>query len=560
MNKLYPFCRKRFTIILVILSSLALLVFLRLLYLDTFKDTFLNNQGDYESVHYRQIPAIRGMLFDRNGVPLAVSAPIYDIIADPKTLLMFPDKLPLLANNSALGIPLVQLNSMLNARPKSRYLILTRDLAPSQMQSIMDMRIPGIYAQTHYQTYYPMGEPLAQVVGFTDNNNKGQDGLELALEPTLGATQGREAVLRTAKGKVLGVLQIITPAKSGKDVTLSIDSRLQYVAYEALKEQVEKVQADNGSVVILDPSNGQILAAVSYPSYNPNNPSERTGENVKDRAITDLFEPGSTIKTLTIAGALEHGKYTPTTPIDTRPGWIVVGGHRLNDEHSHGLIDVTQVLKYSSDVGITKIVFSQPREYTYNMIMSTGFGQRTGSGFPGEARGLTHPLAGMSKLEFVNMAFGYHLSVTTLQLARSYSAIANGGILYPLSFIKSDVTPVGTRIMSEKTAQEMRAMMETVVQVGGTATRASVKAFRIAGKTGTTNIAAPHGYYKDRYNAMFVGIVPANNPRLVIAIHITNPKKSYIYHQGGMTSAPVFATIANSAVRILGIPTSGTSS
>ena len=559
-DKSYPFSGKRFAIVLSILALLAVAVFARLLYLDTFKRDFLLNQGDYESVHYRQIPAVRGMLLDRTGAPLAVSAPIYDIIADPKTMLEFPSDIVRLAHNPALGIAYPQLEAMLKARPKSRYLMLAKSLPPNQMQSIVDMRVPGIYTETHYNTYYPMGEPAAQVIGFTNNDNQGQEGLELSLNPLLSSTVGREAVLRTAKGQILGVLNIEKPAHSGQDIELSIDSRLQYIAYQALKNQIKKVEADSGSIVIVNPRTGEILADANYPSYNPNDPTQRSGPGVRNQAATDLFEPGSTMKTFTIAGAISHGKYTPSTLVDTSPGYIVVGGHRLPDEHPHGTITVSQVLKYSSDVGTTKIVLSQPWDYTYNMITAAGFGKKTGSGFPGELRGVVHPLDRMAKLEMVTMSFGYHISVTTLQLARAYSAIANGGVLLPLTFIKDPQNVQGVRIMSPKVAQEMMQMMHGVVQKGGTALRANIKAFDVAGKTGTSNIAAPHGYYKDKYNAMFVGIVPLNDPQLVIAIHITNPHKSYIYHQGGMTAAPVFSTIASAAMRILGIQTDGVSS
>lgn len=555
MNLKHAFSRPRFIVILVLLCVLALAVFARLIYLNTFQRSFLMNQIDYQSIHYRPIYAARGMILDRNGVPLAVSAPLDDLIGDPKTLLEFPNEIPVLAASPVINLPEQQLMSMLLANPKSRYLVLRKNLPPQVAQQVMALRIPGVAVEVHYTSYYPMGAPLAPLIGFTNINNQGQSGLELAFNKTLSDTTGREAVLRNARGRVISVVKVIKPAQDGKTVTLSIDSRIQYLAYQALAAQVQKVHAENGSVVVTDPYTGEILAAASYPSFNPNNVNDRVGANVKDRAVTDTFEPGSTMKVFSIAAALTHGQYTPTTPIDTRPGWILLDGHRVHDDQDNGLTDVTGVLKYSSNVGVSKIVLSQPWSYTYDMITGVGFGSLTGVEYPGESSGIIHPLSHLSKLEFANMAFGYHIAVTTLQMARAYDAVANGGMLYPLTFVKRTTPPQGVRVMPEKVAEEMRVMMHTVVEAGGTGTRADIKGYETAGKTGTTNLAGPHGYYQNRYNAMFAAIVPVNHPKIVVIIHVTDPK-GWIFQFGGQTSAPIYAEIAPRILALLGVPPS----
>jgi cell division protein FtsI (penicillin-binding protein 3) len=550
----FPFSRYRYLAVVIILMIIAIVLLLRLVYLGETDQAFLLSKANQQAIRTITIPASRGAVLDRNGIPLAVSAPLDNVVFDPKLMLQNKQYWHELARSQELGLSYEQIASLVEQHPHSQFLYVKKGLPPNDGQAIAALKIPGVYIEQVFQTFFPSGPSAAQLVGFTDTNNQGQDGLELAYNKWLKATPGREQVLDNAIGQVLSVLNVIQPPQNGKDLVLSIDSRIQFVTYQALKEQVEATHADSGAAVVLDPSNGEVLAAASYPSFNPNDVQDRTGPGVRNRAITDTFEPGSVAKTFSIAAALESGQYTPTTPIDTRPGFYFFHGHKIRDDSDFGLIDVTGVLKYSSNVGVSKIALSLPHQQVYGMFVKAGFGQQPSGGrFPGEASGTLHPLSQMGDFEYATMTFGYDLSVSTLQLARAYAAVANGGILYPVSFVKHDYAPEGTRIMSQKTAQELTAMLKTVTETGNTGMLANVAGYTVVGKTGTSHIAAPHGYYKNKYNAVFAGFVPMEDPKLVIVVHINNPK-GYYNSFGGVSAAPVFAKIAASSLSILGVP------
>jgi cell division protein FtsI (penicillin-binding protein 3) len=548
------FSRHRFLTILVILLLIVGLVVGRLFYLAEIDKGFLRGKGMAEADHPLIVPAFRGLILDRNGIPLAISAPIDNIVFDPKVLIQSPASWEQLASNPDLGLTFDQIKDMVTSHANLQYFVAKRNLPPAVAEEIASMQIPGVYIEKKHESFYPLGPATAQIIGFTDFNDTGQDGLELAFNKQLQAINGRELVTENALGQVLTVDTMIRPPRDGQNLTLSINSEIQYVAYQALEDEVTSSQATSGSVVVLDPHTGEVLAAVSYPSFNPNSYTDRSGTNVKDRAITDTFEPGSTMKVITLAAALDSGKYTATTPIDTSPGFFFVDNNKIRDDGNYGLIDTTAVLTKSSNVGISKIALSLPRETVYNMFSNLGIGSSPSGMFPGEASGFMYPADSIGDFQFATMTFGYSVSVSLLQLARVYAAIANNGVILPVTFLKVDSPPAGTRAMSAKTAETLIQMLETVVGPGGTGILANIPGYQVAGKTGTAHQAAPQGgYYKDRYNALFVGLVPANDPRIVIAVRIDNPQ-GYYNSFGGVSAAPVFAKVAAESMHILGVP------
>ncbi|MDO8953506.1 MAG: penicillin-binding protein 2 [Gammaproteobacteria bacterium] len=548
------FSRYRFITILVILLLIVGLVIGRLFYLAEVDKSFLQNKGMMEADHPLVVPAYRGLILDRNGIPVAISAPIDNIVFDPKVLVQSPASWEQLANNPDLGLSYNQIKAMVLAHSKSQYLVAKRNLPPNVAQEVNAMQIPGVYIEKKHESFYPYGPALAQLLGFTDYNDTGQDALELAFNGKLQALNGRELVTENAIGQVLTVDSVIRPPVDGSTLILSIDSRIQYIAYQALQEEVTSTQAISGSAVVIDPQTGEVLAAVSYPSFNPNSYADRSGSNVKDRAITDTFEPGSTMKVITMTAALESGKYTATTPIDTNPGFFFVDGHRIHDDGNYGLIDTTGVLTKSSNVGISKIALSLPRQSVYNMFLNYGIGSAPSGMYPGEATGFMYPEDSMGDFQFATMTFGYSVSVSLLQIARVYATIANDGVILPVSFLKLSAPPSGTRIMSPKTDTTLIQMLETVTGQGGTGILANTPGYIVAGKTGTAHQAAPQGgYYKNRYNTLFVGIVPADHPRLVIAVRIDDPQ-GHFNSLGGVSAAPVFSKIAGQSMHILGVP------
>ncbi|MDF2690536.1 MAG: penicillin-binding protein [Gammaproteobacteria bacterium] len=548
------FSRHRFLTILIILLLIVGAVVGRLFYLAEIDKTFLQDKGMAEADHPLMVPAYRGLILDRNGTPLAISAPIDNIVFDPQVLIQSPSSWEQLASSPDLGLTFDQIKAMLMAHPNAQYLVAKRNLPPSVADEIAAMQIPGVYIEKKHESFYPLGPAIAQIVGFTDYNDSGQDGLELAFNRQLKAIDGQELVTENAIGQVLTIDSLVRPPRDGQSITLSINSEIQYVAYQALEDEVTSTQATSGSAVVLDPKTGEVLAAVSYPSFNPNSYTDRAGVNVKDRAITDTFEPGSTMKVITLAAALDSGKYSATTPIDTDPGFFFVDGNKIRDDSNYGLIDTTAVLTKSSNVGISKIALSLPRQTVYNMFINLGIGTAPSGMFPGEANGFIYPSNTLGDFQFATMTFGYSVSVSLLQLARVYAAIANDGVILPVTFLKIDSPPAGTRVMSAQTAHTLIQMLQTVVGPGGTGILANIPGYQVAGKTGTAHQAAPQGgYYKDRYNTLFVGMVPAENPRLVIAIRIDNPQ-GHFNSYGGVSAAPVFANIAEQGMHILGVP------
>jgi len=510
---------------------------------------FLLQQGDMRFLREMPIPVSRGSIFDRYGRPLAVSTPVDSLWADPKVLLQHADRIPALA--AALDVNAAQLQRRLEERGNYEFVYLRRLMDPIAAHKVLDLKIPGVYKQREYRRYYPTGNVTAQVLGFTNINDQGQEGLELAYNNWLSGTPGLQKVIRNRLGQIVQSVELVREPKPGHNLTLSIDRSIQYLAYQYLAEAYIKYHARAASMVVMDARTGGILAMVNLPSFNPNNLSGSTPRDWRNRAVTDVFEPGSVIKAVTMSAALQSGKWTPTHPIvDTAPGWYMMDGYTIRDVANFGKLDLTGVLTNSSNVGASKITATISNQRLYDVLRGFGFGQSTDSGFPGEASGLLPAYTSWRPINRVTISYGYGLNVTALQLAQAYSALADGGILHHPTFVKGD-DPPPRRILQEKYAREMVAMLKNVVSPAGTAPTAMIPNYTVAGKTGTSHQAGAGGYLAHEYYATFCGIVPADDPRLVGVVVIRDPKGN---HFGGVVAAPVFRKVMEGALRLLDIP------
>lgn len=514
---------------------------------------FLQDQGDARSIRTESIPAHRGMITDRHGQPLAVSTPVKSIWLDPKLLDRDEAKLRRLAALADLDYQ--RLSAKLERYNKHRFLYLRRHLPPAAAQKILDLGIRGVYSQDEYRRYYPAGEVTAQLLGFTNIDDQGQEGLELAYEQWLRGESGKKRVLKDLHGNIIRELDAGKLAAPGKDLRLSIDLRLQYMAYRELKAALKRNQAKAGSVVMLDANTGEVLAMVNQPSFNPNNRKQLSSGALRNRAITDMFEPGSTVKPLTVAAALESGLYRPDTLIDTNPGHIRVGKKTLVDPVNYGVLDVTAVLAKSSQVGTSKMALDLEQQALWSLFDRVGLGRSSGVGFPGEAEGLLPVRERWREIERANFAFGYGLAVTSLQLAQAYTVLANDGQLRSASLLKLDaedsVSQGSAQVISEPVARQVLAMLETVTQSGGTGTRAAVDTHRVAGKTGTVHKLSNGSYSDRKYLALFAGMAPVSEPRVVTVVTIDEPQRGGYY--GGEVAAPVFAKVTADAMRLLNV-------
>lgn len=519
---------------------------------------FLRHQGDERVLREVSTPAFRGMILDRNGFPLAISTRVYSLWMNPQTLDISKQQVSSLAK--IIDMKPADLQALIKrndkAKTKREFAYIKRSLSPEVAEKIKALKIEGIATQEEYKRYYPEGEVTAHIVGFTNVDDHGQEGLELGYNGWLSGEQGKKWVIKDRLGRIISDVQLVQEQKPGHDLTLSIDRRVQYLAYRELLAGVIANQAVSGSVVVLDAKTGEILAMVNQPSFNPNNRPAKMSDVYRNRAITDTFEPGSTIKAFSIASALDSGHFKPDTVIDTAPGWLRVGKNLVVDHESNGLLTVTQILQKSSNVGVTKMVLSLPPNQLWSELHRVGFGQATGIAFPGEQEGSLVKHDPWGQFTLATLAFGYGISVTPLQLARAYDVIANDGVLLPVSLLKIDTPPKGESVMSKARAREMLTMLEAVLQKGGTAGEASVPGYRVAGKTGTAKIVGEHGYMQHRYTSTFIGIAPVSNPRLVVAVIIHDPQGKKYY--GGQVSGPVFSKIMEGALRILDIPPDGT--
>lgn len=513
---------------------------------------FLQHQGDARTLRVRPVPAYRGVVTDRNGEPLAVSTAVVTLWANPQELLESGKSLDPLARR--LGVPLAKLREGLDHNAEREFMYLARRLAPSDANPVLDLKLKGVYGRDEYKRFYPAGELTAQLVGFTNVDDRGQEGLELAYDQWLTGVPGERRVLQDRNTRVIKDLELIRAEKPGNDLVLSIDLRLQYLAYRELRAALEMHRAATGSVVMLDTRTGEVLAMVSLPSYNPNARGAGEGNALRNRPITDMIEPGSVMKPFTMVAALESGRFRPDTPVDTSPGSIRFGDKIYKDPHSYGLLDLTGVLAKSSQVGTTKVAMTLDADNIRNVFDRVGFGHSPGTGFPGEGPGDLPSRRKWAPVEHASLAFGYGITVTPLQLASAYLVLANDGIRRPVTLLRQDpgMPPAaGERVIDARIAGELRAMMRAVVE-RGTGTHAEIPVYAAAGKTGTTHKVGAGGYEEHHYRSLFAGMAPAQAPRLVTVVVVDDPQVGGYF--GGAVAAPVFARITSGALRLLNVP------
>ena len=539
---------RRRLLLLLLLLLVAVLAW-RAYDLQVLRSDFLSLQGDARRQRVVTIPAYRGVIYDRNNQPLAISTPVDSVWVNPKEFLQAPESIPRLAKQLVLDPNALQ--QKVSASEQREFMYVRRQLPPPQAAKIAALNLPGVFLQREYRRYYPTAEVSAHVLGFTNIDDHGQEGIELAYDDWLRGQPGAKRVLRDRLGRVVADIEGIRAAYPGRDVHLSIDKRLQYLAYRELKAAVEQHRAASGSAVILDSYSGEVLAMANQPAFNPHNRRNLHGQYYRNRAVTDVFEPGSTMKPFTVAAALENQHVQIASEVETRPGYIQVSGHTIRDPRNYGLLAIRDILRYSSNVGASKLALAMPSAELWQSYHRFGFGRSTGSGFPGESEGHLNPFEQWSEIEQATLAYGYSLSTTTLQLAHAYSILANGGYDYPVSFLRQD-TPQGARVLSQTTAVQLREMLVNVVSEGGTGSRAQIPGYRVAGKTGTVRKPIQGGYSATDYVAVFAGMAPLNNPRLVMVVVINQPQNGEYY--GGKVAAPVFAAVMGDALRLLNIP------
>lgn len=522
----------------------------RALDLQIFNKEFLQQQGNARYLRVVPISAHRGAIVDRNGEALAISTPVDSIWADPGPLL--GDTRGLIRVAKKLRMDPNRLKRQLERRSDREFVYLKRHATPDLAGEVMALGADGVFKQREYKRYYPMGEVVAHLVGFTDVDDRGQEGLELAYDRHLRGTPGAKRVIKDRLGRIVEDVESIRVPRPGRDITLSIDRRIQYLAYRELKAAVRGNKARTGSLVMLDVATGEVVAMVNQPAHNPNSRDDMQPSDMRNRAVTDVFEPGSTVKPFTVAAALESGRYRVSTPIDTTPGRHRVSGKLIRDSRNLGRIDVARVLQKSSNVGASKIALSLPAERLWSIFTRVGFGTHVNVGFPGESAGSLAHYSTWRPIEQATLSYGYGLSTSALQLAQAYTVIASGGVQRPASLLKVHEVPRGERVLPRRVASEISGVLEGVVGPKGTAPDARVPGYRVAGKTGTTHKLVNGVYSEDQYVALFVGFAPLSSPRLVCVVVIDDPRGEKYY--GGQVAGPVFARVMSGALRLLDIP------
>jgi len=533
-------------LLIFLLCSVALIA--RAVNLQVMETDFLQGQGKARFLREVTIASTRGVITDRNGEPLAVSTPVDSVWVHPGQLLEYPESIKPLAG--LINADADEIERKLTQRAGKEFVWLLRRLNPDVADSIREQDIPGVYLQKEYRRFYPAGEVTSHVIGFTNIDDVGQEGLELAYDSWLAGSSGLKRVTRDRKGQAIEEAELIKEANPGQNLHLTIDKRLQYLAYRELKSTVLQHGASSGSVVVLDVDSGEVLAMVNQPSYNPNDPGHDT-DGMRNRAVTDVIEPGSVMKPIAITSVLENGVAVPTTPVETSPGYTVISGHTIVDHNNYGLLDVTGVITKSSNVGVTKLALQLEPEQMWDTYNRFGFGEATGTGFPGESAGVLRNHRRWRRLEHATISYGYGISATPLQMAQAYATIASGGKLHQPAFIQGSNNPPISAIDPD-IARSIAKMLETVTTTEGTGSRARVANYRIAGKTGTSHKASASGYEDHRYVSSFAGFGPASNPRLVCVVVINDPTGEEYY--GGLVAAPLFSEVMTGAMRILNIP------
>ena len=519
----------------------------RVIVLNVVDNDFLQDQGDARTIRIKRINAHRGMIQDRRGKPLAISSPVVSLWAKPKELLKADASIDELAQK--LEVPTHEFRAKIERNKGKGFIYLRRHLPPAVADEILALKTKGVYSEREYHRYYPGGEVTAHLVGFTDIDDRGQEGIELSFDEWLKGTPGKKKVLQNRYGDIVRDIMPVSEAQPGKNLELSVDLRIQYLAYRELKSAISYFNAKAGSVVILDVQTGEILALVNQPSFNPNNRTNLDLSAVRNRAVTDIFEPGSTVKPFTVAVALESDEYTKNSVVDTHPGFIKVGAKTIPDPANYGELDLGGIIEKSSQVGITKLALSLDEYEIWNMFSSVGFGESTGIGVLGESSGFLPSHRRWKDIERATFAYGYGLQVTPVQLAASYLTIASGGIKRPLSLVGR--SPMDDqRVMSRAVAADLIKMLQRVAE-SGTGSKASMEAYSVAGKTGTARKVGKAGYDDTRHIAFFAGMTPAESPRLVGIVMIDEPKGDQ--YGGGAIAAPVFSRVMAGALRLLNV-------
>jgi cell division protein FtsI (penicillin-binding protein 3) len=520
----------------------------RAIYLQGLHRNFLQQKGDQRYSRTINIFAHRGMITDRNNEPLAISTPVESVWASPPDVEMTPQQTKNLA--TLLQTSSSEINKKIKNNEKE-FVYLKRRMSPDAAARVMQLAIPGIFLQREYRRFYPAGDMSAHIIGFTGADDKGEEGVELVYENWLAGKQGSRRVIKDRQGHIIEDLEEVKVPQEGRDLVLSIDRRIQYLAHRELAHAVEINKAKAGSIVVLDARTGEVLALANQPTYNPNTPTN-LADRARNRAIVDTFEPGSTLKPFTVATVLEAGTFKPDTLINTGNGELIIGPAKIHDAHPVGIVSVAQVIQKSSNVGAAKMALTLPPQAMWRMFNQMGFGSTAHIGFPGEASGRLRPWQHWRPIEQATMAFGHGISLSLIQLARAYTAFADDGEIKPISLLKLNEAPIGQHVISAQTAHEIRDMLELVVQPGGTAPRAQISGYRVAGKTGTAHKLLNGQYAENLYVSSFIGMAPASNPRLIIAVMIDEPSAGEYY--GGAVAAPVFANVMAGALRTLAVP------
>jgi cell division protein FtsI (penicillin-binding protein 3) len=543
-----PAWRRRVLLIAVLLGFAGL--FARSIYLQSLHKAFLQQKGDERYSRTLVLQAHRGKISDRNGELLAISSPVESVWASPPDVTINAEQKKGLGK--LLGLKSAEIDKKI-VNKQREFVYIKRRISPDLAAKVMSLEIPGIYLQREYKRFYPAGDVTAHLVGFTGIDDNGQEGFELAQNSVLSGKAGSRRVIQDRKGHIVEDLEAVKVPQDGRDLVLSIDRRIQYLVFRELAKAVEEHKAKAAAAVVIDAKTGEVLAMVNLPTYNPNNPVNIKGKT-RNRAITDIFEPGSTMKPVTASAAMEFGSYKPTTTVQTAPGSMSIGPATIHDSHPHGLLTVAEIIQKSSNVGAAKMALSLKREEMWSAFNQLGFGSPTHIGFPGESAGILRPYKTWRPIEQATMAFGHGISVTLLQLARAYTVFANEGELKPVTLMKLTEPPVGHQVFSAQVANDVKDMLELVVKPGGTALKAQVAGYRVGGKTGTAHKLGSNGYEEDKYVASFVGLAPASNPKLIMAVMVDEPNTANDQYYGGVVAAPIFSAVMMDALRMLAIP------
>ncbi|MGZ0717565.1 MULTISPECIES: peptidoglycan D,D-transpeptidase FtsI family protein [Pseudomonas] len=547
---LYPW---RFRVVLGLLALMVGAIAWRIIDLQVVDRDFLIGQGDARSLRHIPIPAHRGLITDRNGEPLAVSTPVTTLWANAKELQTAKEKWPELA--AALGQDPKALAERLEAQANKEFIYLVRGLTPEQGQQVLDLKVPGVYGIEEFRRFYPAGETTAHMVGFTDIDDHGREGVELAYDEWLAGVPGKRQVIKDRRGRLIKDVQVTKNAKAGKPLALSIDLRLQYLANRELRNAIIENGAKAGSLVIMDVKTGEILAMVNQPTYNPNNRRNLQPAMMRNRAMIDVFEPGSTMKAISMSAALETGRWKPSDKVEVYPGTLQLGKYTIRDvSRTEGpVLDLTGILINSSNVGMSKVAFDIGGETIYHLAQKIGLGQPTGLDFPGERVGNLPNYRDWKKAETATLSYGYGLSVTAIQLAHAFSVLANNGRMVPLSLIHVDEAPKATQVIPEKVAKTMQGMLQQVIEAPRGVFRAQVPAYHVAGKSGTARKTSvgTKGYAENSYRSLFAGFGPMSDPRYAIVVVIDEPSKAGYF--GGLVSAPVFSKVMSGTLRLMNI-------